>query len=111
MSSLLQAYPALRPYTAEELKALSPDQLQSVLQSVEAAGADINTRLIQLTTQSESLERQISEHTASLQQEFGVSDLAGLEALRQTETTQLAAVYQELAAFDTPAAQPETTAP
>ena len=94
--SLAHLFPDLRPYTAEELAALSPDQVASLLTSVTKAGEDINRKAIQLQTQSEHLESQLAESLAQIETEFGVKTLEDLEALRQQELTALAEVYSQI---------------
>lgn len=94
--SLAHLFPELRPYSAEDLAALSPEQVATLLTSVTKAGEEINRKAIQLQTQSEHLEGQLAESLKQIQTEFGVSTLEELEALRQEELTALAAVYSQI---------------
>jgi lipase chaperone LimK len=79
---------------------MTPEQVGKLLQQVTAIGQEINTRVVQLETQAAAWDTQITELSAGLVAEFGVSDVTALDELRNTELGYIAQLYQQLAAYD-----------
>lgn len=105
MTTLLSAYPDLRPYTLEELKGMSAEQIQGLLNKVTAAGRQISTSVIQLQTQATALEQQLTEQIAEAQKQYGVTNVDELDALRLQELEKLAAIYATIGNLTNPQPQ------
>lgn len=89
-------FPGLKILSVEELRALTPDQFAVTLKTVSQIETQLNTKLIQLQTQAEALEKQHVELKNKLQGEFGLSTVEELEALREAKIQELASLYQSL---------------
>lgn len=104
MPALTDLYPALKPRSAEELAALSPDDAAKLLGDINKAGQAINTQVVQLDTQMGSLTDQMTEIEAQAKSEFGVSSLADLEALQADAVRDVTATYAKISAITLDAA-------
>jgi putative lipoic acid-binding regulatory protein len=89
-------FPGLKILSEEELRALTPDQFSDTLKIVGQIETQLNTKLIQLQTQAEALDRQHAELKSKLQGEFGFSTVEELEALRDEKIHELAELYASL---------------
>jgi len=61
MPSVSKKFPELTIYSAEELRALTPQQFSDTLKKVTQVETSLNNKLIQLETQSETLKKQHEE--------------------------------------------------
>jgi vacuolar-type H+-ATPase subunit I/STV1 len=89
-------FPDLTLYSAEELRALTPQQFADTLKKVTQVETSLNNKLIQLETQSEALKKQHEELQEQLTREFGMATVAELEALREEQIEKLAGLYSSI---------------
>jgi RNA binding exosome subunit len=96
MPSVSKKFPELTIYSAEELRALTPQQFSDTLKKVTQVETSLNNKLIQLETQSETLKKQHEELRERLTAEFGMATVAELESLREEKIQELASLYASL---------------
>lgn len=89
-------FPELTIYSADELRALTPQQFSDTLKKVTQVETSLNSRLIQLETQAEGLKKQHEELQEKLQEEFGMATVVELEALREEQIEKLAGLYSSI---------------
>lgn len=100
MPTLTETYPALRPLTADELKALTPERAATLLSEVQKAGQQINNNVVQLETQHAALGEQIDGLVAQAKTEFGVETLEEMETLEADALARVQETFGKLAAIE-----------
>lgn len=94
--TLRDLFPAFRIYSADELRAMSAEQLAAALSDAQKLKDTVHTESVRLEAQISALEAQIQTACDAIKAEFGVDTVEQLDALITQTRDHLAVQYTAL---------------